>query len=102
MLILCRMDSGLHERSCPTCGCEVVGWRPIETAPKTKGSRILAWDGHEMLTLDYVGPSKIGIHDHITVGDWWVQVSDSGRSSVYYPTHWMPLPSAPEPPGGAE
>jgi plasmid maintenance system killer protein len=71
-------------------------WQPIETAPKENNCRILGWDGFEILTLDYVGPYKIGINKHISVGDWWVQVSDSGRSSVYYPTHWMSLPDRPE------
>ena len=58
-------------------------WQPIETAPKDQ--RILGWDGDEILTLDW----------NRSAGGYWQQVSDSGRSSAYYPTHWMPLPEPP-------
>lgn len=58
-----------------------VEWQQIESAPTEQ--RILAWDGHEILTLDW------------TKSTGWHQVSDSGRSSPYYPTHWRPLPVPP-------
>jgi hypothetical protein len=71
-------------------------WQPISTAPKD-GTRILGWDGSEAHTLDYQKLSRIGIHDHIEVGDCWGQTSDSGRFSVFYPSLWMPIPDGPKP-----
>ena len=71
-------------------------WQLIKTAPRIKGYRIIGWDGSEVVTLDYVGPTKIGINNHIDIEECWVQVSDSGRQSTYEPTHWMPLPNPPK------
>ena len=54
-------------------------WQPIETAPKDE-SIILVYsteDGWAVATWND--------------GNWW---TDGGWS--HYPTHWMPLPPAPE------
>ena len=67
-------------------------WKPIETAPKD-GTRILGWDGCEVVTLDYQPPYRYP--EHLEYKEIWYQESDSGRASVFYPTHWMPLPEPP-------
>jgi hypothetical protein len=59
-------------------------WQPIETAPKD-GTRVLAWDGWSVQTLEYWDGNEE-----------WGQVGDSDRLTVSYPTHWMPLPSPPK------
>lgn len=67
---------------------QAPGWQPIETAPKD-GSRILLWwDG--LVREGWcggAGASRDG-------GDWWRSHSltvCNGR-----PTHWVPLPPAPQ------
>ncbi len=70
-------------------------WQPIETAPKD-GTRVLAFDGSQIITVDYQEPSYIGVNNHIKIEESWVQISDSGRATDFYPTHWMPLPGPPE------
>jgi hypothetical protein len=65
-----------------------IGWRPIETAPK---------DGRAILA-HYVEPSSHSIEwygiTRFEAGDWqdlpWS--ADGAR-----PTHWKPLPDAPDP-----
>ena len=57
-------------------------WLPIETAPKDQGAQILGgWD-NGVATLE-------------RNGEYWAQISDSGRATSFDPTHWMPLPPAP-------
>ncbi len=79
----------------------VMGWQPIETAPKGEG--ILLADGH----------SIIGIGNWVD-GEWWFW---DGNADVTFfrddwseilcaelngwikncgPTHWMPLPDPPK------
>lgn len=58
-----------------------MGWQPIETAPKD-GTPFLTFDG------DFHG---IDIWDR---GNR-IFICDASRKFTY-PTHWMPLPSAPE------
>lgn len=57
-----------------------MAWQPIESAPKD--GRILGWDGFEVESLE-------------RFGEFWGQISDSGRVTVSEPTHWMPLPEPP-------
>ena len=70
-------------------------WQPIETAPRD-GTRILVFDGKEINTVDYSEPYYIGINKHIEIEESWVQISDSGRATEFFPTHWMPLPEPPK------
>ena len=56
-------------------------WKPIETAPKDYGTKILAYiDGYN--TVDIIQWD----------GDIWI---DSGGDGVGTATHWMPLPNPP-------
>lgn len=58
----------------------VRGWRPIETAPKTAEYVLMARSGDNLFGVGAVGPTEV-------VWDWpWARP----------PTHWMPLPPAPE------
>ena len=63
---------------------EVQGWQPIETAP-TDGGEVLVYVGKS-----YVGGCVVAVKD--TNGDWLDWDGD-----VWEPTHWMPLPTPPEP-----
>lgn len=61
-----------------------VKWQPIETAPKD-GTSILVTDGFDVCDAYFRG------------GDWWqYQCGDDWYSTSINPTHWMPLPDAPE------
>lgn len=60
-------------------------WQPIETAPKD-GTRVLVWRKHE---AGYSQASRLGV-DYYKNGSWW------GSRRLMPPTHWMPLPQAPE------
>jgi hypothetical protein len=65
----------------------VVGWQPIDTAPKGDGYALLA-------TSAWVCE---GWWDD-TTSAWW-ELNNHGTDtwgSQLYPTHWMPLPSAPQ------
>ena len=72
---------------------ELATWQPISTAPKRMGFRILGWDGHEIVTVDYQPPYRYP--EHIDHPAQWVQKSDSGRTTCYDITHWRPLPQPP-------
>ena len=78
-------------------------WQPIETAPRD-GTRILAWNSEYGQRETYMsmyskgsvgyerwvrgnGPAEIG-------WDW--QEPMNGWAFTWKPTHWMPLPEAPE------
>jgi hypothetical protein len=88
----------------------VVGWQPIETAPKGSGE-----DGPGNTTHpDYIEPPRVLLMtaEGPMVGfyDWYYHPGygaggDSGESpwravgsyeQCYAPTHWMPLPPAPQ------
>lgn len=61
-----------------------ANWQPIETAPKD-GKSILVTDGFEVCDAYFRG------------GDWWqYECGDDWYSTSINPTHWMPLPDAPE------
>lgn len=67
----------------------VVQWQPIETAPKNV---ILLLYGAKRLEV------CVGMHHS---RDGWVTDTTSEWASMYTPTHWMPLPEAPEKGGAA-
>jgi hypothetical protein len=62
---------------------EVERWRDIETAP-TDGGEVLVYVGKS-----YVGGCVVAVKD--ANGDWLDWDGD-----VWEPTHWMPLPAAPD------
>lgn len=83
---------------------QIPRWLPIESAPRD-GTRILAWSAEHGMRETYMqhyqqgswgravfeagaGPSECG---------WsWLE-PQSGWSSSWRPTHWMPLPEPPQP-----
>jgi len=74
---------------------ESFGWQPIETAPK---------DGTEVLLFgraDWLGNGSDEDAPQIIIGvfddylEEWSSKTNNPYSDDIYPTHWMPLPSAP-------
>lgn len=60
------------------------GWRPIETAPR---------DGTWVLAIWSQSPRTIEAARVFGSGSW----ETGGEDGLRTPTHWMPLPSLPEP-----
>lgn len=59
-------------------------WQPIETAPRDR-TRVLVSDRYCVDTA------------YFTKGEWWLyECSDDWYSCSINPTHWMPLPAAPD------
>lgn len=59
-------------------------WQPVETAPKDE------WV--------LVGPTN-GMHICVAMNcnvDGWITETRNDMPRIYTPTHWMPLPEAPE------
>ena len=78
-----------------------VKWQPIETAPKD-GTHILAWNYESRF---YLPPYICWFGQDMNEPDEnkreWLTGDGDGWSTGYYytpckPTHWMPLPDAPE------
>lgn len=70
----------------------MADWQPIETAPK---------DGTEILLFElqcYDEPYiATGIWHRWDGGERWLPAVYGGARTDYFdPTHWMPLPDAPE------
>lgn len=97
-------ESTLHKIDpCPACGalpCDwandprrssTVPWQPIQTAPRD-GTAIRLWTGILQADAFWQAPgviSKDGFWCHFLLGQYdFVEVLN--------PTHWMPLPPAPE------
>lgn len=59
-------------------------WQSIENAPKT---------GHDILVGKPGHPVRLAFWDEARGGQWSVW---PGRELYMDPTHWMPLPAAPE------
>lgn len=90
-------------------GGAAEGWRPIETAPRGTGE-----DGpSDVRHPDYVQPPKLLLNtaEGVIVGyyDWYYHPGygrgarfdesawrDVAGGQAYEPTHWMPLPAAPQ------
>ena len=78
----------LSEIAAKAAIAECFKWQPIETAPKN-GVPVLLKCG--LVDRLYIG---------FNVGDGWIQ--RGSRHVDRPPTHWMPLPSPPQPSSGAE
>lgn len=78
----CVLNAINDHRAAHLGGPAVAGWLPIETAPK---------DGRLML-LVHGSAGHIPFIGKCIVEFWY----DNGRG-IREPTHWMPLPAAPDP-----
>ncbi len=67
-------------------------WQPIETAPKD-GTRILVWDGDLLAVADWDQPHVCARTNAWCVGECDGEYND--RTTMWKPTHWMPLPEPP-------
>ncbi len=67
-----------------------AGWRPIATAPKVRGKAFLVWCQERrntyVVTCEPEGESPTG----------WRHFGGSNGELLEDPTHWQPLPAAPE------
>ena len=61
-------------------------WKPIETAPKD-GTKVLLWADGQVEIGDWL-PDAHPWNDT----SWWIE---GGQITARNPTHWMPLPEAP-------
>jgi len=64
----------------------MTGWQPIETAPRGDGVMLLLWEPHSMGGFAFVGTSDR------CKGEWFNNLD----MQTQRPTHWMPLPPAPD------
>lgn len=85
-----------------------LDWKPIETAPKGWDKMLLLYGKQETHATDgnihstssgtyvYVGCFSDGFGEKWIGGIFWpTHDTSSHRWSVLTPTHWMPLPDAP-------
>ena len=70
---------------------DAARWQPIETAPRD-GTLIDLWAGERIANCAWNVPSKCW-GERIGVGSGWKY-----WAVVLDPTHWMPLPAAPDQP----
>lgn len=63
-----------------------TAWQPIETAPRDR-EEVLLW------SASYPDTLIVGFHPGGKYGEEW-ESSETGETFI--PTHWMPLPPAPE------
>lgn len=74
----------------------VTPWQPIATAPKD-GTRVDLW-GRNLLRYDKAGLRIVNVAWGPVI-DWFGHERDDwqhGWGESFEPTHWMPLPPAPE------
>jgi hypothetical protein len=98
----------LYEHPAAKASTAAMGWRPIATAPKD-GTAVLLAQG-ERVTAGHWEPERwpTGAEYHGSTGEyigefetgacidaWWYS-EDGGFSEDEPPTHWMPLPPAPQ------
>ena len=65
-------------------------WQPIETAPTTEGQMFLLFEPHAEVGFMFAGCRN-------NAGDWINNLD----LHTQHPTHWMPLPLAPDAPQAA-
>ena len=83
----------------------IMEWQPIETASKDRLTEILLWFPFGTPGLSKPGCYFIGIwgypNEKAEEAGWegpcWVDPNES--EPLGEPTHWMPLPEPPAPPG---
>lgn len=74
-------------------------WKPIDTAPKD-GTAILIYPAYSMWLDHKKLPNYIPYvcrWKDDAFGAGWIEASGE-EYHLFEPTHWMPLPAAPEPP----
>jgi hypothetical protein len=69
-------------------------WRPIETAPKD-GTEIVLWPALRR-PIDGVVPPTTGAWYTLSGEGLWYDLSVGHHNGFWKPTHWMPLPPAPD------
>ena len=69
-------------------------WQPIETAPKD-GTAILGYTTADIPCANNPPIALIRYFEDGFPRGWWGATGDS--IILRHPTHWMPLPAAPEP-----
>jgi len=84
----CREESTDAARAAIAALDGVRGWRPIETAPK--GCRILGFVDGEVRFIQW------GKTSHVPIWGWNLADQGAEEFDLCKPTHWMPLPTAPE------
>lgn len=70
-------------------------WRPIETAPKD-GTEILAHCPHDQIHAGEPHIIIVRYNSNRHATGWYDQSLDGDGRRVDRPTHWMPLPPAPQ------
>ena len=71
------------------------GWRPIETAPKEEGARILACRAGSVIPFVTNWDEDFG---WFTFNGWYETMRRRSEPEWRWePTHWMPLPAPPSP-----
>jgi hypothetical protein len=78
----------LYETQLDTAADTVTGWQDISTAPKD-GTRVMLSYDDSVTTGRYWDAWNDGTAD-------WFDDSDDVLCGYLKPTHWMPLPPAPE------
>lgn len=66
-----------------------MDWQPIETAPKLKYVLVYVHGGVQDVFIAAYKSKRSGTY----LKNAWFPLS--GGSTAIFPTHWMPLPSAP-------
>jgi hypothetical protein len=74
--------------SCSMVASGAEAWRPIETAPKADGAKLLLWWGGRVVYGSWLDNSK-------TARPWAGWRAPSLEAVSGQPTHWMPLPQPP-------
>jgi hypothetical protein len=83
-----------NARPAPT----VPEWRPIESAPRDGRAVLLCGNYGQVVLARYYEKEVNGPNSPVQRGNgFW---AESWDDKVYKPTHWMPLPAAPENKGG--
>jgi hypothetical protein len=83
----------------------MTGWQPIESAPKKSGQEVLllvrvrAGIPFGMLVGHWM-PGGHCIEDHPAIDGGWYFWNGCMFDKASEPTHWMPLPPAPNSKGG--
>jgi hypothetical protein len=86
------MEAGQTRLETPSPSSQLVGWRPIETAPKD-GTPVLV--GHEQAVFS-AWWEKDGTQTNTNHPGWVDGTTNSYEEyTTYEPTHWMPLPAPP-------